>query len=290
MRTRRQPKRFTKPILRLLILWIIIFALAGCQNARTLRDAQNAFNEGARLENERLYESAFKQYGLNVNSQNDIGAPSVARPEPHYAAALEILRSIDTAGNADLRQNGLLGTKETLQALCLWKLGRGAEAISLAEAALGNLDAENEPRDWVIARALPALVINDEAYAKIPDAFTSKDEAKFRDVDNRLLTADNSAKSYIDGATGRAKDRPIEIWLLQVELAIYTNWLKARWNLLGERDIPIEEKRLLIDKCNRLEAMSKKYADEDQIQAAEILADGWRVTIFGTVNPSLPPD
>jgi tetratricopeptide (TPR) repeat protein len=285
MHTPKKPKLLITPVLRFLVLWVVLFILTGCQGAQKLRDAQNAFNEGARLENELMFKSAFKQYGLNVNDQNVIGAPSVGRPEPHYAAALEILQSIGDAGNAELEKDRLLGTKITLEALCQWKLGRGTQAISLAETALDHLDAENEPRDWVIAQALPALVISDEAYARIPNVFTGKDQSKFDDIENRLLTADRSAKTYIDKATGRAKDRPIEIWLLQVELSLYSSWLKARSNILGERELPEKEKGLLIGKCERLETIGKRYAHEDQKKAAKELADGWRETIFGTINP-----
>jgi tetratricopeptide (TPR) repeat protein len=267
MPTPPQSKLSLKSFLRLLIILSVIFTLAACNGvggARRLRDAQDAFNDGARLENRLRYESAFKQYGLSVKSQNDISVPSVDRPEQHYAAALEILKSIREPEEHELKNDKLLGTKLTLQALCQWKLGQGTEAISLAETALANLGAESEPRDWVIARALPALVINDEAYAKIPDSFTSKNEDQFAAVEQRLLTADNSAIFYINEAGKRAQDRPIEIWLLQVELSVYANWLKARSNLLGEREIPPDENLLLKDKCKRLEKISLDYADEDQ--------------------------
>ena len=285
MHTQRKPRLLITPVLRLLVLWIIVFTLTGCQGAQKLRNAQDAFNDGARMENKLLYESAFKQYGLNVNRQNDIVAPSVGRPEQHYAAALEILESIGAPESAELEKDKLLGTKLTLEALCQWKLGRGTQAILLAQTALDHLDAENEPRDWVIAQLLPALVINDQAYARIPNAFDGKDQSKFDDIENRLLTADRSAKTYIDKATGRAKDRPIEIWLLQVELSLYSTWLKARSNILGERELPEKEKGLLIGKCERLETIGKRFAHEDQKEAAKELADGWRETLFGTINP-----
>lgn len=287
MHTPSQARLSLKSFLRLLIILIVLFTLAACNGlggARRLRDAQDAFNEGARLENHLRYESAFTQYGLSVKNQNEISVPSVDRPEQHYAAALEILASIREPEEKELENDKLLGTKLTLEALCQWKLGRGTAAISLANAALTNLGAESEPRDWVIARALPGLVINDEAYAKIPDSFTTENEGQFADVEQRLLTADKSAIFYINEAGKQAKDRPIEIWLLQVELSIYANWLKARSNLLGEREIPANENLLLKDKCNRLEKISLAYANEDQKIAAKELADGWRITLFGTAN------
>jgi hypothetical protein len=283
-----QARQALKSFMRLPIILIVLFALAACSGlggARSLRDAQDAFNEGARLENRLRYESAFKQYGLDVKNQNAISAPSVDRPAQHYAAALEILASMREPEALELQNAKLLGMKFTLEALCQWKLGRGTTAISLADAALANLSAESEPRDWVIARALPALVINDEAYAKIPESFTTKNEAQFADLEQRLLTADKSAMFFVDEAAKQAQDRPVEIWLLQVELSIYANWLKARSNLLGEREIPADPKILLKDKCKRLEEISLAYADEDQKSAAQELADGWRITLFGTANP-----
>ena len=164
-----QARQALKSSLHLPIILIVLFTLAACSGlggARRLRDAQDAFNEGARLENRLRYESAFKQYGLDVKNQNAISAPSVDRPTQHYAAALEILASMREPEEIELQNAKLLGTKLTLEALCQWKLGRGTAAISLADAALANLSAESEPRDWVVARALPALVINDEAYAQ----------------------------------------------------------------------------------------------------------------------------
>jgi len=288
MPTPSQAKPALKSSRRLPIILLVLIALAACSGlggARRLRDAQDEFNEGARLENRLRYESAFRQYGPSVKSQTDIGVPAVDRPEQHYAAALEILASIREPEAKALANDKLLGTKLTLEALCQWKLGRGTAAVSLADTALANLDPEREPRDWVIARTLPALVLNDEAYAGIPDSFTTKNEAQFAAVAQRLLTADKSALFFINEAGQRAQDRPIEIWLLQVELAVYANWLKARSNLLGEREIPANEKLLLQAKCSRLEKISLAYADEDQKTAARELADGWRITLFGTANP-----
>lgn len=284
------PSNHPNPMLRLTgaLLVVCTLVLTGCEAAMKLQQAQDAHKRGAELENQAFYEQHLTDQLQNtVDTKAPVAMiPTTDRPETHYAVALEILKALGGAGSPgeqELAQDGLLGIKLLLEAKCQYELGHYTQALPTAKRAASVIDREKLPREWVIATALPAVIINDEVYeklAKTPSQLTGEQARK------RLLEEEDSAESYLKAAQSAAKGKPVEVWLQQVDLALYINFVKAA----GRTNNPIlaDDGTLwakLFKKCADLTEAVEKHTGKPQL--ASELTKIYYTAIFAQSNP--PP-
>lgn len=233
---------------RLFLVFVLAIAtLAGCAATTTdkYRQARQLFNQAAQEENGfKLEQAKSCDYGL-VRQGNTTLSPLLLglnhnrmQSENGYENALALLQSIDESETQLLEQDGMLGDKLTLEALCLWRLGRYSEIETLLVDA--RLAAERQARredtartrDSFILQALPGLIINDQAHAMIMAASGSgqaADVSRFEAIKRRLVGPDEHALKYIRAARIAAakQQHPVVPYLLQAELAVYRNLMVA---------------------------------------------------------------
>lgn len=223
-------------------LIVAVSLVGGCAAARKLRDAQEAFNQAATLENTaRLYD--------NTPPQDPAAPPGpvVDAPRTYYRVALDTLHQI--VGDESLKQDGLFVTKRTLEALCQWKLGQHDLARQISDTTLPQADANQEPRNWIILTALPGLIKIDQAHGKIV-APGGDPSAVLRDVQQLLVDGNVGALRHLAAAREKAKGHSIDAYLVQAQLSVYRNLQQARNKLrqppgILDRDEVDTVKRLL---------------------------------------------
>jgi tetratricopeptide (TPR) repeat protein len=150
-----------RPSLRLaqLITALAVLVLVACQTPRQIREAQSAFNDAARAEN------ADRATATDSSSLLLSGESAASG----YRVALGLVQRELDEHEADLREDGLLGTALMLEALCLWRiadLDADPSAARDLDAVISDLQrrfAAHEPgvvlgpRDAALLVALPGL-------------------------------------------------------------------------------------------------------------------------------------
>src|SRR5262245_61430302 len=135
---------------------LLALLLAGCAQltpisvARQLREAQSAFSEAAAAEN-----------ALPLERPGPAGA-AAASASTGYAVAARIAGELRSAQRPALEREGLYCPAVTLEALALWRLGRGEAARALARGEPPCLGPDAPARDRVLLAALPGLVASEE--------------------------------------------------------------------------------------------------------------------------------
>jgi len=215
-------RRYTVPdLVRATISLALILFLTGCASVNHLREAQDAFNQAAATENSARFES---------NPADSAATLSSVRSG--YASALLSLTKLDSKDQLTLHQDGLWGTVLTLKALCQWRLAQYSNALDSAEEARKNPD-QLYPRDRALLSALPGLIKTDQAYAKslITNSSLADIEA--------LLVGPNGAVANIQSARELAdKDHPVQVYLVQAQLAAYRNFTIALDRLNNHSVVP----------------------------------------------------
>ncbi len=192
-------------------LILIAVLTAGCTAVNHLRDAQEAFNQGAEAENaQRLAGSSPKE-----------ALASLTAVRTSYASALLSLDKLSDSDKKSLREDGLLGTALTLRALCQWRLSFYDKALATAAEATSSVPEQIYPRDHALLLALPGLIKTDQAYDKILR------KESFDDV-KQLLVGSNGAVANLQTARGAVgRDHPVQSYLIQAQLAAYRNYVVA---------------------------------------------------------------
>ena len=204
-----------------LYLALVAVLAAGCVSVNRLREAQDAFNQAATAENA-------------VQFENDPAntAANLASVRAGYASALLSLGKLEPKDERTLQQDGLWGTALTLKSLCQWRLGQYSQALASAVEAQGNATNQVYPRDRALLVALPGLIKTDQAYTKI---FSNAPLAEVEE----LLTGPNGAIANIQNARANTdKDHPVQIYLIQAQLAAYRNFTVALDRLNNHTTVP----------------------------------------------------
>lgn len=211
----------------LLAVLAAALSLSACSEIRTLREAQESFNEAAAREN-------LLRYG----SQNPIIEPrafsatfdsaDLMAVRVGYANTISALTGMGPKEKAVLEEEGLWGNVLTLKAMAYWRLGKYDNALgSVADAA--RLGDQLGPRDKAMVEALPSLIRSDQAFHKIfvlggPDEPDNDRTQRLEDAKKLLRTAMDGLGSVRNG-TG--KDHPVQAYLIQAQLAVYLNMRDA---------------------------------------------------------------
>jgi tetratricopeptide (TPR) repeat protein len=190
---------------------LVAMLVAGCASVNRLREAQDSFNQAAAAENAARFDA----------NPSDTAA-SLASVRSGYASALLSLGKLEPKDQQSLQQDGLWSTALTLKALCQWRLGQYDQALTAANEALNTSTNQVYPRDAALLGALPGLIKTDQGYSKILT------NAPFADI-QALLTGDNGAVANLQSARALVdKDHPVQIYLIQAQLAAYRNFQVAQ--------------------------------------------------------------
>jgi hypothetical protein len=245
----------------------LLVVLTGCQHINHLREAQDAFNAAAQTENRArlgpLLGDPSKQADLDAQLQRpaeDVLAEANT-VRSGYTAALLSLRQMSGKEKSALKADRLWGAAVTLQALAEWRLGKYDEALETA--ALAQQDAKDQlfPRDAATLAALPGLIKIDLAFEKIfsmspsftndsqGSAFTNTtvlaaNQVLLAEMRQRLVgadggTAESSAVEDLRAARALAgSGHPVNIYLIQSQLAAYRNYQVAHFKTNGRNPGP----------------------------------------------------
>jgi hypothetical protein len=133
---------------------------------------------------------------------------------------------------ASLQKDQLLGNALTLQALCEWRLGDFNAALSTASAAQKNAGDQLFPRDRALLVALPGLIKTDQGY----DGILAR--KPFGDIE-ALLVGPKGAVVDLQAAREVAdRDHPVQVYLIQAQLAAYRNFMVAQSRLRQGTPVP----------------------------------------------------
>ena len=196
-----------------LLLALLVIA-TGCAVSK-LREAQDAFNQGAQLENSARYVGGVPAIDPRIpgSAPEGFGAQTATA---YYRRAVEALDDIGPRERRELERDRLWGSALILQALANWRLGKWDAALEAASEAREHL--ETGTRDHLLVIAMPGLIKNDQAHAAL--AAPSPDTAKVR----RLLVGDDhGALADIRAARAKAAEHPTDTYLIQAELAVLKN-------------------------------------------------------------------
>ena len=127
-----------------------------------------------------------------------------------------------------------MGDALTLQALCEWRLGQFSNALSTARSAQSSAPEQLFPRDRAISQALPGLIKSDQAYQKILE------RKPLTDIE-QLLVGGTGAVADVQAARELVdRDHPVQVYLLQAQLAAYRNFTVAEFRLNNNAPVPMD--------------------------------------------------
>ena len=200
-----------------LLFLALVFAVAGigCAQINHLREAQDAFNQAAHSEN-----------ALRFNPVPNIEAAGLsAAARTGYASVLVSLDRLDPQEISRLKGDKLWGNVLALKALTQWRLRLYPQAKKTATAALELPGDELHPRDRTLMTALPALIRIDQVHHFISlREINENEEISKNDFDANIRTPLLNAVTILDGARKLvAPDEPVQIYLIQAQLAAYRN-------------------------------------------------------------------
>lgn len=206
---------------RALTLMVVLPALvaAGC-GTHQLRQAQDAFSEGARIENANHPGAATHDGGM-LAGQSAVG---------NYRLALSLVEDALAKHKQGLRDDRLYGTARMLKVLCLWRLA----GLSDAEDYGASFEREREQlereartpglvlgsRDRVLLEALPGLREHD-----IGLRATTWESAN-RLFDSAYRTLGDSFKN-----AGVSDEHPVAIYIRFAQLSTCIAWRVAAYRL-----------------------------------------------------------
>lgn len=238
----------------------------GCAAVNHLRDAQDAFSNGAALENAARLDSAASFSNLAARGS--------------YASALQSLDQISDKQRKTLEKEELWGAALTLKALAEWRLGKYDEALSTADDAQA-LKEQLFPRDAALLNALPALVAIDLAHARIAAAESGtlekglafdggKDAAgnNVPGVKERLVGSDGKGGAVAILASARAmvdKDHSLQSYLILAQLAGFRNYKVAVESLTEAPFVPSADPARVIAKKNLVDLKGIKGVTEETV-------------------------
>jgi len=228
--------RIGQPARRRLCVALIVVLMAtaaatGCGiSVNRLREAQEAFNQAAAAENELRFDVELQegpvqgQLTRNTTIQNG------------YASALLSLGKLEQPDVDRLKGDNLWGNVLALKALAQWKLGLLDQARqTAAEAQQGGAD-QILPRDRALLISLPGLIKTDEAFAALQRLPVEPSAAQRAEaLRNIQLLVSDAADAIDKGRVAAGAAHPVQVYLIQAELAAYRN-LQFAQEKLGEGD------------------------------------------------------
>jgi len=150
-------------ICRLIAVVAILAFLAGCAapQARTVREAQDAYSKAAQLDLQRKLHAA--QPGQTDEGLVDPGDP-VNDPDQYYELAFGLVTEALRENEKNLKADHLWGTALAIKAFSAWRLGDTKAARQECDKVVTQSRSENEegtriwPRDIAMCDSLRSLI------------------------------------------------------------------------------------------------------------------------------------
>lgn len=263
-----------------IVLLVAAAAATGCGGIGTstnrLREAQESFNQAAAAENSLRFDDQLQegpvqgQLASNTAIQNG------------YASALLSLGKIEQQDVERLKSDKLWGNVLALKALTQWKLGLLDQARQTATEAQQAGADQLLPRDQALLMALPGLIKVDEAFTtlqRVPaDPSAAQRATALQNV--QLLVSD--AVTAIDkGRVAAGATHPVQVYLIQAELAAYRN-LQFAQQTLGEGD----DRALPAAKRADAQRLLKEFkCQTEKLKAPDTIVGYWTGKLTLTPEP-----
>ncbi len=230
----------------------VLLLFSSCAQLNHLNQAQEAFNQGAELENRQLFPVTTSEGRANLDISKAIEQEMTnLSPTFYYAQSYAAIQKALEKEKA-LQEDNLLGNALALKALCEWKLKRYGQARLSAEAARNAFrqGAIPSPRDQAVMIALEGFIENDLAFNEMG--------ALQKKIDDRIESGsalstqaaplfDEFQRSYrqnIHDPLGEARiekavqiiekarkeinpNHPVQTYLLMSQLVCMKNWSDA---------------------------------------------------------------
>ncbi len=236
----RNRRSMTQSAVKAAIALALVFGLTtGCESVNRLREAQDAFSQAAAMENSvRLdgFRDAAPDAGESLAGLSSASAG--------YASVLLSLEQLDRKDQKYLRDNGLWGNVLTLKALSQWRLGNYPDALDTASKAEQEAADQLYPRDRALITALPGLIMTDQAYANIINAGPTQGmeqterTKRLKEVEALLVGETGAVKTIAKARSKVGKAHPVQVYLIQAQLAAHRNLMVAYGRFHEGRVIP----------------------------------------------------
>ncbi len=207
--------KYLVKILKTVLVFTIL--LMGCaQYAHQVRDAQDLFSHGARLD-----------LAWKFNKDMPVVDDTLQESHLYYALAVGTVNEAIRDGETDLRQDSLYGTALTIKALSLWRLRDTAASQKVANEVIAlaakNSDTDKVwPRDLGICKSLPILFKID-ALAEQAKKFAAEEPKKKSEktIDNIIANAKQTKKD-LDGIVNDhiLQGHPLQLFLAKIRCEI----------------------------------------------------------------------
>ncbi|WP_320008047.1 hypothetical protein [Maridesulfovibrio sp.] len=208
---------------------VILSILSGCA-AHTLRDAQNAYREGAEMEwginNELISatpQGTYEEYGLN--------------PAASYAYANDILDKLLKEKKDKLKKEGLLATTYLLKALCLVKINPTELKYKELEQLISKAKQENPSSEQLLVLDTIIPLYESEKQQIAIEKYMSSPNPTNEDLEPivyALFTGPNSIDNSFKNLSNQDTIAPLKIYLMEARLNLFVlyysaaNYLKAK--------------------------------------------------------------
>jgi hypothetical protein len=199
----------------LLLALVFMVACIGCAQVNHLREAQDAFNQAAHTENALRFNPVPNSEAVSLSAAARTG----------YASVLFSLDRLNLQETGRLKGEKLWGNVLALKALTQWRLRLYPQAKKTAAAALQLPVDALHPRDRTLMAALPALIRIDQVnhFISLGEGIENREISK-NDFDANIRIPLLNAMTILDEARRLvAPDEPLQIYLIQAQLAAYRN-------------------------------------------------------------------
>lgn len=233
------PRPRLSRLLHSVLLLGLLLALPACQSTNRLREAQDAFNAAATLDNRsQLAELRLSSapgtlpagWNQSPGAKLDGEVVGAASSRAGYAASLLSLQNLSSDDVSKLKEDKLWGTALTLKALAQWRLGQFDDALNTVREAEKSASGQIYPRDAALLTALPGLIEIDYACAQLP-AFKANPTNATGVLDTwrrRLVAPKSTPPSAIEQLRQARSQAGVEgelaIYLTLSQLAAYRNF------------------------------------------------------------------
>jgi tetratricopeptide (TPR) repeat protein len=289
----RQTYKFNKSsaLIKCLVLCSILVTflwVSGCSTTNHLREAQDAFNKAAALDNQLRVDP------LSLDQKDETLLTMGMNKNNLYASVINSLNKLAESDIQQYKTDKLWGNVLALKAMAQWRLGDFDSARKTAGEAK-ELESQLHPRDRALIRSLPGLIKIDEAFSKIylnpgqlPEGKTKSQN--FKEI-KQLLESGVDDIEKVRAIVNR--DHPVQSYLLQSQLAAYVNLIQAytHWHeTLYATPTPDEKKKARDQFCDlqRLLKSEKQTFVLDEKKLDQVLLN-W-IGRMGLVSPDCTND